>query len=221
MLAEFTKEVEGLKKLVSKSTAINVNSQKIKNLAIETVKHFFSKYQNYLSENNLLDENSLQITNSLQDLLRLTHGNNPKSKYLALLKTIEKLSKELNIKDVVKPLTKETPVHHDDQMLISTLESVVPTAALSYKQALIDLNVCNHKISYRGTAAELREALRETLDHLAPDKSVSSEPGFKLEQGQTKPTMKQKVRYILKKRDLNDTKRIPAEKSGWATHSPW
>ena len=91
-------------------------------------------------------------------------------------------------------------------MLISTLEAIVPTAALSYKQALTDLNICNHKISFRGTATELREALRETLDHLSPDTAIMKEPGFKLEQNQTKPTMKQKVRYILKMRNLNDTK---------------
>lgn len=213
MLAEFTKEVDTLKKIISKSKAVNINSQAIKGLAIETAKHFFSKYQNYLSENNLLDESSLLLTNCLQDLLRLTQGNNPKASYLALVKKIEKQAKELNIKDVVKPVAKVELIHRDEKMLIETLEAILPTAALSYKQALIDLSICSHKISYRGTASELREALRETLDHLAPDKNVISEPGFKLEQNQTKPTMKQKVRYILKNRNLNDTKRIPAEKS--------
>lgn len=213
MLAEFTKEIENLKKGIIKNTAINVNTQVTKDLAIDTIKNFFSKYQNYLSEKGLLDDTASQLASHLQDLLRLTHGNNPKSKYLSLLKTIEKISKELSVKDVVKPIVKETPLHNDDQILINTLDALIPTAALSYRQALVDLTTCTHRISFRGTAAELREALRETLDHLAPDKSVSSEPGFKLEQGQTKPTMKQKVRYILKQRNLNDTKRIPAEKS--------
>ena len=213
MLDEFTKEVDALKKLISKSKAVNINSQAIKDLAVKTIRDFFSKYQNYISENNLVDENSLLLTNCLQDLLRLTQGNNRKSLYLTLVKKIEKQAKELNIKDAVKPATKIELVHRDDKLLIDTLEAIAPTAALSYKQALIDLNICTHRISYRGTASELREALRETLDHLAPDKNVSSEPSFKLERDQTKPTMKQKVRYILKNRNLNDTKRIPAEKS--------
>lgn len=213
MLAEFSKEIETLKKQVSKSKAININSKVIKDYTIGTVKNFFSKYQNYLSEHNLLDESNKQLTDCLQDLLRLTQGNNPKKSYLFLLKQVEKQANELNIKDVSKPLTALSPIHDTDKLLIATLEALVPTAALSYQQALTDLSICNHKISYRGTAAELREALRETLDHLAPDKNVSSEVGFKLEQGQSKPTMKQKVRYILKTRNLTDTKRIPAEKS--------
>jgi hypothetical protein len=54
--------------------------------------------------------------------------------------------------------------------------------------------------SWRGPATDLREALRETLDVLAPDEGVTKEPGFKLEKDAHRPTMKQKVRYILKKR---------------------
>lgn len=212
MVEEFTKEIESLKKAVSKNVSININSQTIKEKAVETVKNFFGKYQAYFTTKNLIDDTNLQLTNSLQDLLRLTQGNNQKKYYLSKIKEIEKHAKELNIKDVATPV-REVQIHHNDRMLIQTLEAIVPTAALSYKQALTDLNICNHKISFRGTASELREALRETLDHLAPDKDVIGEAGFKLEQNQTKPTMKQKVRYILKSRNLNDTKRIPAEKS--------
>src|SRR6266567_1527624 len=47
-----------------------------------------------------------------------------------------------------------------------------------------------------------REALRETLDHLAPDNDVVSEKGCKLESGLPKPTMKQKVCFILRKRGI-------------------
>ena len=45
--------------------------------------------------------------------------------------------------------------------------------------------------------------LREVLDKLAPDTDVESQPGYKAETGQTKPTMKQKVRYILMSRGKN------------------
>jgi hypothetical protein len=49
----------------------------------------------------------------------------------------------------------------------------------------------------------LREALRETLDYLAPDNDVIAQPGFKLEKDATRPTMQQKVRFILKSRGKN------------------
>ncbi len=44
--------------------------------------------------------------------------------------------------------------------------------------------------------------MRETLDYLAPDDDVVAQPNFKLEKDQSKPTMKQKARFILKARGM-------------------
>jgi hypothetical protein len=79
------------------------------------------------------------------------------------------------------------------------LREVCPSAAAAYCQALEDLGA-EKRESWRGPATDLRESLRETLDVLAPDDDVMKEPGFKLEKDAHRPTMKQKVRYILKKR---------------------
>jgi hypothetical protein len=73
------------------------------------------------------------------------------------------------------------------------------TAESSYEQALRDLSG-PPRISYWGSSVELREALREVLDHLAPDADVKAAPGFKLEKDAKRPTMKQKARFILKAR---------------------
>jgi hypothetical protein len=91
-----------------------------------------------------------------------------------------------------------------DALILGTLSSLLPSAARSYEQALADLKV-SERLSWRGPATDLREALRETLDHLAPDDEVVEAPGFKLEKETTGPTMKQKVRYILRKRGLGKT----------------
>jgi len=56
----------------------------------------------------------------------------------------------------------------------------------------------------RGTAVELREALREVLDHLAPDSEVIGMVGFKFDADQAKPTMRQKARFILRSRGYPD-----------------
>ena len=56
-------------------------------------------------------------------------------------------------------------------------------------------------MSYRGTANEIRETLRETLSYLAPDSEVEKQKNFKLEKGHNKPTQKQKVHFILKQRN--------------------
>ena len=88
-----------------------------------------------------------------------------------------------------------------DQLIIETLRDVCPNAAAAYSQALADLGA-DKRASRRGPATDLREALRETLDVLAPDDEVTKETGFKLEKDAHRPTMKQKVRYILKKRGI-------------------
>jgi hypothetical protein len=67
-------------------------------------------------------------------------------------------------------------------------------AANSYRQALDDLTNGN-RVSYRGTAAELREGVREVVDHLAPDDAVTKATGFKLEKDRSRPTMKQTARF--------------------------
>jgi hypothetical protein len=91
-----------------------------------------------------------------------------------------------------------------EQAILTTLQQVVPTAALSYEQGCRDLGD-GQRISFRGVASEFRECLREVLDHLAPDKEVMAQQGFRLEEGQKKPTMKQKARFILRARGQSTT----------------
>jgi hypothetical protein len=89
-----------------------------------------------------------------------------------------------------------------EKRIIDTLARLLPTAAASYEQCLLDLGAPLRR-SYRGVAHEMREALRETLDYLAPDPEVMAEPGFKLEKDMTKPTQRQKALHILGKRRLS------------------
>ena len=89
-----------------------------------------------------------------------------------------------------------------ERRILQTLDQLIPSAARSYKQALVDLGGSDRD-SYRGVAHELREALRETLHHLAPDGEVMAERGFVLEAGQSRPTMKQRATFILRKRELS------------------
>jgi hypothetical protein len=94
----------------------------------------------------------------------------------------------------------ETVAHtEEDEQIINSLDALVPSAALSYKQAILDLKD-NSRVSFRGPALELREALREILDYLAPDGEVAAAPGYVQEKDRAGPTMKQKVRFIMKKK---------------------
>lgn len=91
-----------------------------------------------------------------------------------------------------------------DRLILDTLSKLLPSAARSYEQAIIDLH-SKSRLSWRGPATDLRETLREILDLLAPDPDVLGEPAFQLEKDATSPTMKQKVRFILRKRGMGKT----------------
>lgn len=89
-----------------------------------------------------------------------------------------------------------------ERLIIDTLSRILPAAAASYEQCLVDLGGPLRR-SYRGVAHEMREALRETLDYLAPDAEVMAEADFKLEKGTIRPTQRQKALYVLRKRRLS------------------
>lgn len=96
-----------------------------------------------------------------------------------------------------------------ERRIIDTLARILPAAAASYEQCVSDLGG-PARLSYRGAAHELREALRETLDYLAPDGDVMAEPGFKLEGDLTRPTQRQKALFVLRKRRLSrEARRAP------------
>jgi hypothetical protein len=100
----------------------------------------------------------------------------------------------------------------DESKLLNAIQKLVPSAGISYQQALTDLQD-DKRLSFRGPALELREMLREVLDHMAPDKDVMGSPGFQLDKNRPGPTMKQKVRYIIKKRGDGKTKASSPEDS--------
>ena len=96
----------------------------------------------------------------------------------------------------------------DDDEIIRRLDALVPSAALSYKQAIFDLKD-DGRVSFRGPALELREPLREILDNLAPDSEVTAAPEYVQEKDRTGPTMKQKVRFIMKKKGKRSSSDAP------------
>lgn len=105
----------------------------------------------------------------------------------------------------------ETVAHtEEDDEIIRKLDALLPAAAQSYKQAILDLKD-NSRVSFRGPALEFREALREILDHLAPDNEVTAAPGYAQEKDTPRPTRKQKVRFIMKKKGKRSSSDAPEQ----------
>lgn len=146
-------------------------------------------------------EDALAADLVFRDLHSATRGKPSRAKVLDRLTMAKQLLVKLEGAALVSAATKSAGRHTaTDQLIIETLRDICPSAAAAYSQALMDLGA-EKRESWRGPATDLREALRETLDVLAPDNEITIEPGFKLEKDAHRPTMKQKVRYILKKRE--------------------
>ena len=145
------------------------------------------------------------VNSVMQTLLELCHKKALASRYIDLLKESKSQLIHLDSALISAPLQSRSG-HQEktsaDVRIITTLRALVPSAALSYEQALVDLGQ-QERLSWRGPATDLREALRETLDRLAPDDDVRAVPGYKDEPETRGPTMKQKVRFILRNRQTS------------------
>ncbi len=207
--ANFNTALDLLKRGISRSKAANVNASDTRQQAKDVTQLYFRQIRPELQALRLDIEIVSQLDTSFQNLLKLSNGLNAKNSYLALFKSLLSVLDEaeiaIELRHAEKAFLSLSPQSNSltglESIIYNTLLELVPSAALSYKQAIVDLGD-KDRISYRGVANEFREALREILDHLAPDKDVVVQPNFKYEKDKTTPTMKQKVRYIFKARGL-------------------
>jgi len=140
------------------------------------------------------------VDTAMQALLALCHKKGSVQKYKELLRQAKAHLVHLDSGIVAGSGRQSGDARNaQDVRIVTTLRALLPSAALSYEQALLDLSA-GERLSWRGPATDLREALRETLDHLAPDRDVETSAGYKQEPNTSGPTMKQKVRYILRNR---------------------
>lgn len=218
MIGEIISLLEAMIQALRRANSINVNDSPTKSQAISISQRYFSTERPLLLQiwgetPEILDHDA-----KWQQLVRLAHGNNARKSYMKVVKSIKKELSEFNIYllttglSAIRSPPPESRNSSEEARILETLERLIQSAGASYRQGLDDLKNPD-RLSYRGTAAEFREVLRETLDHLAPDEQVILQEGFKLEVNLTKPTTKQKVRYILASRGKNKTQRTTAEKA--------
>lgn len=192
-------KVENVSKAVRAIRGEQVRSAATKSLLHEIASDYFSGVKSIAEQCN---GGSESLDNIFQEIHLISRKNPSKKRCLDLLKTAKHSLVACEGAELAKFSRQQaghsTPV---DELIVATLDDMCPSASLAYQQALIDLNQ-ERRLSWRGPATDLREALRETLDRLAPDVDVESSPGFKLEQDAKHPTMKQKVRFVLKNRGV-------------------
>jgi hypothetical protein len=218
MVAEMLADVASLLGAIKKAAAVNVNDQASKDRAIAVARRYFETLRPELVSRRVDGATIERLDSEWQDLLRLAHGNNARTTYVGTLNRIRKCLNGLSVSLIVLPVAPaESPsmrasAGNQETLLLATLDELVPSAAASYRQGIADLEA-PARTSYRGTASEFRETLREVLDHLAPDADVMAQDGFNLEADRTGPTMKQKVRFVLNSRGRKKAQREASEKA--------
>lgn len=201
----YWRRIESARSTLGRTKSVNVNKDVIRNDIRELVQEYFRSLRPNLIKIGLKDEGLAGLDGPAQELLRLASGRNLRSSYLRAFREFHtarmavEAERELKLGHATAASNFDIVTSGVETHILTTLRKLVPSAGLSYEQALRDLRGAP-RISYRGTAVELREALREVLDHLAPDADVMRSPGFKLEKDATRPTMKQKAQFILKAR---------------------
>lgn len=206
------KIVNDFQATVGRSRAVFVGATSLRSAAKSIVQQYFRQTRPYLTGIQFPADELSGLDAEMQALLRLANGRNRKQSYVALLKRARKhlqnieAAREVRLGEASIALPADSPARLSsiESRILDTLNKLIPSAAASYQQAILDLGA-RDRLSFRGTANELREALREVLDHLAPDSEVEKADGFKVEPGTKKPTQRQKVRHILRARHLPKT----------------
>ena len=181
-----------------------VGRQDIRDSARALVDTYFREVRDQVAQAGTPDELLTSSDQCMHALLEATHGRSAAGTYRSALKDLSRYLLAMEKLALLGPVShpSATVIDPTDESIIATLKELLPSAALSYEQAVNDLGSAG-RMSWRGPATDLREALREVLDYLAPDESVKGQEGYRPEPNTNGPTMKQKVRFILKARGAN------------------
>ena len=198
----FQRNICDLSRRIKATRGEHVASKELRGQAGALVDFYFRVLRNLFSEARTPESILSGCDACMHELLEASHGRTPKQSYLASLGKLDPFLLSLEKYALMVPATVRRRVIYDelDVNIIHNVRQILPTSANAYEQAIRDLST-ESRLSWRGPATDLRESLRELLDHLAPDKQVVSQQGFKLEPNAVGPTMRQKVRFILKQRD--------------------
>ncbi|MCZ7600866.1 MAG: hypothetical protein M5U09_28275 [Gammaproteobacteria bacterium] len=204
-------DVERERKALNRERGSQLNSSKLRDGLRALVEQYFNDVRPMIDERSAPVEHIQGVDSAMQDLLALCHKRGSVQKYKSLLKVVKAHLIHLDTGLVTGGSQSDIGIQTElDSRIIKTLRALLPSAALSYEQAIADLSAPD-RLSWRGPATDLREALRETLDHLAADRDVERSPGYKQAANTNGPTMKQKVRYIMKNRGQSKAISAPAE----------
>jgi hypothetical protein len=198
-ISEIAGGAQQVDRAVRNVKAKHVNERTVKDLIRIFVQQYFTTWRPKLVDGFGAEEELVALDSALQNLLRHAQRRVSVQEYRATLKLITEQLRELELRSLLIHSQTRSQFEPQQTKILKSLRTINESAAKSYEQGLIDLQV-GTRSSWRGTAVEFREALREVLDQLAPDAEVEAQPNFKREPDTKGPTMKQKAVFILRAR---------------------
>ena len=198
-LDDLNAQISALQELASSGRAKKLAVAQAQPIARQIATIYFGSIRAELDSAKSRDALLEEIDFVIQAILHLASGPRERAAYLGQINELRPYLMEATI-DLMKARgVPRLVLSQTEKTILDTLGSLLPLSAASYEQALRDISA-GGRISWRGPATELRETLREVIDHFAPDADVAGVQGFQLEAGRLNPTQRQKVRYILKAR---------------------
>lgn len=202
-VAKLRDTIGDINRQLGRNRAQHLNNQIAKNSIRDGVGFYFSKTRSSLISHGVSEDTLGPIDSAFQDLLRCIQKRTLASKCRKILKILIEATNELEVTSLKFSSSSQAMNDLEDTKILETLMRINPVAASCFKQGMEDLRT--QRDSWRGTAVEFRESLRELLDSLAPDTEVMKQQGFKMEPDVKGPTMKQKTIFILKSREKGST----------------
>lgn len=202
----FVERLDDFRGLLRRYTGDRVKAQPVRDAARLIFRQYFRETRPELEMLGLHTERLEALDSEIGELHRLSNTAAKRKKYQDLLKRLVKLQQHVELEretNIGRSAHVQAPASSSilsgvEGRILDTLRKLIPSAASSYEQAVMDLRT--ERASYRGTASELREALREVVDHCAPDGDVMKASDYTQEPGRTKPTQRQKVMFVLRRR---------------------
>ena len=155
-ITAFILQLAQARKNLNRVTSPQLHSQKRRDSLRGLVEDYFNNIRPSLISASEQDQEVGNVDNLMQELLVLCHKHGSVKRYQTLLSKARKALIGLDARLVVFPIGSEGLGSDNsvDTMIIETLEQIVPSAALSYKQALQDLQT-DERYSWGGPATDL------------------------------------------------------------------
>jgi len=209
-IPEFLKTLDGVRKEV-RAGGDQLQSPRTKEKLRALAQEYFSNITPAERQRGASETTLSEVDAIFRDLNELSYRRPRATTCDKLLKSARSKLAKLKASGLGMATAPQTPdTSSDDVEILNSLRDMLPSAAAAYEQGLRDLRA-GDRLSWRGPATDFREALRETLDHLAPDDAVKATPGFRPEPQTDRPTMKQKARFILRSRGTASGQMLPLE----------